>query len=165
VIDFLVKTRPSKAVSVKVILGLFARRLLKTYSGDFTRRITNALASDSTRRASRRTDHSRRAQSDGLRVGQAPVRARRRLGAKPNGDRAISAYVQAALSINGMQPAAHVLDPGAEAGEHIRLEIDVPELDLASPGGPDEPAVLPLNASITDGALGVVPDSERRTHF
>ena len=86
-------------------------------------------------------------------------------GAKPNGDRAISAYVQAALCINGMQPAAHVLDPGAEAGEHIRLEIDVPELDLASPGGPDEPAVLPLNASITDGALGVVPDSERRTHF
>jgi hypothetical protein len=31
-----------------------------------------------------------------------------------------------------MQPAAHVLDPGAEAGEHIRLEIDVPELDHAS---------------------------------
>ena len=69
VIDFLVKTRRSKAVRVKVILGLFARRQLKTHSGDFTRRITNALASDSTRRASRRTDHSRRAQSDGSRVG------------------------------------------------------------------------------------------------
>ncbi len=69
VIDFLVKTRPSKAVSVKVVLGVFARRLSKTYSGDFMRRITNALASDSTRRASRRTDHSRRVQSDGSRVG------------------------------------------------------------------------------------------------
>jgi hypothetical protein len=54
VIDLVVKTRPSKAVRVKVILGLFARRILTTYSGDFTRRITNALASDSTRRANRR---------------------------------------------------------------------------------------------------------------
>jgi hypothetical protein len=25
--------------------------------------------------------------------------------------------------------------------------------------------VLPLDARVTDGALGVVPDSERRTHF
>jgi hypothetical protein len=33
-----------------------------------------------------------------------------------------------------------------------------------SPGCPDEPAVLPLDASGTDGALGVVPDSERQTH-
>jgi hypothetical protein len=62
------------------------------------------------------------------------------------------------------QPAPHVLNPGAEAGEHIRLEIDVTELDHASPGGPDEPAVLPLDARVTDGALGVVPDSKRRTH-
>jgi hypothetical protein len=53
VIDLVVKTRPSKAVRVKVIVGLFARRILTTYSGDFTRRSTNALASDSTRRASR----------------------------------------------------------------------------------------------------------------
>ena len=67
--------------------------------------------------------------------------------------------------VNGMQPAAHVLDPGAEAGEHVRLEIDVTELDHASPGRPDEPAVLPLDASVTDGTFGVVPDSERRTHF
>jgi hypothetical protein len=73
--------------------------------------------------------------------------------------------VQAALCINGMQPATHVLDPGAEAGEHIRLEIDVTELDHASPGGTDEPTVLPLDASVTDGALDVVPDSEPRTHF
>jgi hypothetical protein len=64
---------------------------------------------------------------------------------KPNGDRAISADVQAALCINGMQPTPHVLNPGAEAGEHIRLEIDVTELDHASPGCPDEPAVLPLD--------------------
>ena len=27
-----------------------------------------------------------------------------------------------------------------------------------------EPAVLPLDARVTDGALGVVPDSKRRTH-
>ena len=73
-------------------------------------------------------------------------------GSKPNGDRAIRAYVEAALCVNGMQPAAHVLDPGAEAGEHIGIEIDVTELDHASPGGPGEPAVLPLDASVTDGA-------------
>ena len=52
-----------------------------------------------------------------------------------------------------MEMAAHVLDPGAEAGEHVRLEIDVTELDHASPGRPDEPAVLPLDASVTDGTF------------
>jgi hypothetical protein len=86
-------------------------------------------------------------------------------GSEPNGNRAIRAYEEATLRINGMQPTAHVLDPGAEAGEHIRLEIDVTELDHASPGCTDEPAVLPLDARVTDGALGVVPDCERRTHF
>jgi hypothetical protein len=86
-------------------------------------------------------------------------------GSEPNGNRAIHAYEEAALRINGMQPTAHVLDPGAEAGEHIRLEIDVTELDHASQGCTDEPVMLPLDASVTDGALGVVPDSELRTHF
>jgi hypothetical protein len=85
-------------------------------------------------------------------------------GWKPNGNRAIRAYVHAALCINGMQPATHVRDPGAEAGEHIRLEIDVTELNHASPGCTAEPAVLPLDACVTDGALSVVPDSKRRTH-
>ena len=80
-------------------------------------------------------------------------------------DRAISADVQPALCTNGMQPATHVLDPGAEAGEYTRLEIDVTELDHASPGCPEEPSVLPLDARVTDGALGIVPDSELRTHF
>jgi hypothetical protein len=64
-----------------------------------------------------------------------------------------------------MQPAPHVLDPGAETGKHIRLEIDVPEHDHASPGCTDEPTVLPLDASVTDGTLGIVPDSKVRTHF
>src|ERR1700731_1250349 len=53
----------------------------------------------------------------------------------------------------------------AEAGEHTRLENDVTELDRASPGGTDEPTVLPLDASVTGGALGIVPDSKLRTHF
>ena len=83
----------------------------------------------------------------------------------PNGDRAIPTYMQAALCINGMQPATHVRDLGAEAGEHIRLEIDVTELDHATSGCTDEPAALPLDASVTDGALDVVPDSELRTNF
>jgi hypothetical protein len=74
-------------------------------------------------------------------------------GSKPNGNRAIRAYVEAALRINGMQPTTHVLDPGAEVGEHIGLEIDVTELDHASPGCTDEPAVLPLDARVTYGAL------------
>src|SRR5262249_16229899 len=64
-----------------------------------------------------------------------------------------------------MQPATHVLDPSTEAGERGRLEIDVTELDHASPGCTDEPVVLPLDASVTDGALRVVPDSELGTHF
>jgi hypothetical protein len=64
-----------------------------------------------------------------------------------------------------MQPATHVLDPGAEARECSRLEIDVTELDQASPGCTDESAVLPLDARVTDGALRVVPDSELGTHF
>jgi hypothetical protein len=86
-------------------------------------------------------------------------------GAKPNGDRTIRTDVQVALCINGMQPATHILDPGAEAGEHIGLEIDVSELDHASSGGTDESTVLPIDARVTDGALGIVPDSERRIHF
>jgi hypothetical protein len=61
---------------------------------------------------------------------------------------AISADVQAALCINGMQPATHVLDPGAEAGEHVRLEINVPELDHASLGCTDEPAGCPACVGI-----------------
>ena len=52
-----------------------------------------------------------------------------------------------------------------EAGKHIGLEIDVTELNHASPDGPDEPAALPLDSRVTDGALGVVPDSESRIHF
>jgi hypothetical protein len=44
-----------------------------------------------------------------------------------------------------MQPATHLLDPGAEAEEHIRLEIDVTELNHASPGCTNEPAMLPLD--------------------
>ena len=63
------------------------------------------------------------------------------------------------------QPATHVLDPGTEARERSRLEIDVTELDQASLGRTDEPAVLPLDASVTDGTLGIVPDSKVRTHF
>src|ERR1700731_3708242 len=53
----------------------------------------------------------------------------------------------------------------AEAGEHTRLENDVTELDRASPGGREDPTVLPLDASVTGGALGIVPDSKLRTHF
>jgi hypothetical protein len=77
--------------------------------------------------------------------------------------RAIRAYVQSALCINGVQPATYILDPGAGARERIGLEIDITELNHASPGCPDEPTVLPLDASDTDGALRVVPDSEHRT--
>src|SRR5450631_2604874 len=83
-------------------------------------------------------------------------------GAKPNGNCASRAYVQSALVVNGMKPATHIRDSGTEAGERIRLEIDVTELNHASPDGPDEPAALPLDSRVTDGALGVVPDSESR---
>jgi hypothetical protein len=86
-------------------------------------------------------------------------------GSEPNCDRAISAYVQPALCINGMQPAAHIIDPGAEAGKHIRLKINVTELNYSSPSCADKPALLPRDASVTDGAFGIVPDRELRVHF
>jgi hypothetical protein len=61
--------------------------------------------------------------------------------------------MEAALCINGMQPATHVLDPSAKAGERIRLEIDVMELDHARPGCPDEPACCHSMPALQTGHL------------
>jgi hypothetical protein len=62
-----------------------------------------------------------------------------------NGQLAIaqSAPTSSRPSHDGMRPATHLLDPGTEAREPSRLEIDVTELDPTSPGGTDKSAVLP----------------------
>jgi hypothetical protein len=69
-------------------------------------------------------------------------------GSNPNYDRANQRLRAGGLCINGIQPATR--DPGAEAGERIRLEIGVAKLDYASPGCTDPPAALPLDARVTD---------------
>jgi hypothetical protein len=51
-----------------------------------------------------------------------------------------------------------VLDVGAEAGECIRLEIDVTKLDCANAGCPHKAAALPVDTWATDWVFGVVPD-------
>jgi hypothetical protein len=85
-------------------------------------------------------------------------------GSEPNCDRAVGADVQAAVGVNPMQPATHVLDPGAEAGERIGLETDVTKLDSAGPGRTGEPVALPLDACIADRAFRIVPDRQFRAH-
>ena len=51
-----------------------------------------------------------------------------------------------------------------EVGERIGLKIDITELDNAGSGCTNQPAVLPLDTSITDRAFGIVPDREFRAH-
>src|SRR5258707_1672027 len=72
--------------------------------------------------------------------------------------------MEPALGVDSMQPATHLFDSGAETGERSGLEIDVTKFDDAGPHGAKEPAALPFDAGITDGAFGVVPDGELRKH-
>jgi hypothetical protein len=57
-----------------------------------------------------------------------------------------------------MQPATHILDPNAEAGEGIRREVNLVEFDHAGPGRTDEAAALPIDAGVADRAFRIVPD-------
>src|SRR5499427_8300357 len=77
--------------------------------------------------------------------------------APPDFDRAVGADVEAIVRIDAVEAPPH---PGAEAGQRIRLEIDVAKLDRAGSGRPHEASVLPLDAAITDWAFRVVPDGE-----
>src|ERR1700722_1930621 len=61
-------------------------------------------------------------------------------GPEPGLDGAIGPDIQPALGVHGMQAAAHVFDPGTEAGKHVGLEIDVAKLDSAGAGCTDKPA-------------------------
>jgi hypothetical protein len=63
-----------------------------------------------------------------------------------------------------MQPAPDVVDPDAEAGQRIRLQIDVTKIDCTRPGRVNQPMVLPVNAGATDRAFGVVPNREFLGH-
>ena len=47
--------------------------------------------------------------------------------------------MEPAVGIDGVQPAAHVLDHGAKTRQSVRFEIDVAEFDGAGAGGPDQP--------------------------
>ena len=83
---------------------------------------------------------------------------------QPDLDSAVGADEKPPVSINGVQPAAHVFDPGAEAGESVRLEIDIAELDGAGAGRAHKAVTLPVDPAIADRAFGVVPNDESGTH-
>ena len=70
-----------------------------------------------------------------------------------------------AISVDRMKPSPNVFQPGAEAGQHIGLKIDVAEFDNASTCRLDQPAALPFDAGITDGAFSIVPDRKFRIHW
>src|SRR5580704_1062552 len=85
-------------------------------------------------------------------------------GCAPDRDRAVGADEEAAIGIDAVQPAAHIRQGGAEAGERIGLQIDVAEFDSAGAGRAHQPAALPVDAGVTDRAFGIVPDRELRAH-
>jgi hypothetical protein len=79
---------------------------------------------------------------------------------EPNRDRAINPRIEPVLGIDGMQPAPYVVYPDAEAGERVRLEIDVTKLDCTGPGRSNQPVVLPVDAGVTHRTFGIVPNCE-----
>ena len=83
--------------------------------------------------------------------------------AQPDLDCTVGAYEEPPFGVDPVKPAAHVLDLGTKASESCGLQIDVAEFDCAGLGRAHQPAVLPFDAAITDGAFGVVPDDELRT--
>src|SRR5580704_1157558 len=85
-------------------------------------------------------------------------------GRAPNGDGAVGADVETSVGIDAVQPAAHIRQRGAEAGQRIGLQIDVAEFDHAGAGRAHQPAALPIDAGVTDRAFGIVPDRELRAH-
>src|SRR5450432_621501 len=85
-------------------------------------------------------------------------------GSQPNCYRAVGADVQPAVRVDRVQPAPHILDAGAEAGERIGLAIDVTEFDGAGPDRMNQPAALPIDSGITDRAFRIVPNCQLWTH-
>jgi hypothetical protein len=79
---------------------------------------------------------------------------------KPDRDHAVDPGVKPVRGIDGMQPAPDVVDPDAEAGERIRLEIDVTKIDCARSSRANQSMLLPVNAGVTDRTFGVVPNCE-----
>jgi hypothetical protein len=59
-----------------------------------------------------------------------------------------------------MKAAAHVFQSGAEAGQRVRLQIDIAECDDACSRGLHQAIALPVDTGITDRALGIVVDRE-----
>ncbi len=92
--------------------------------------------------------------------GQAKYAAKPRVAwrREPNGDCAVGADVEVVIRIDGVKPAPHVFQAGAEAGEGVGLKIDVAELDHAGTRRLNQTTALPFDAGITDRAFGVVPD-------
>ena len=83
---------------------------------------------------------------------------------QPDLDSAIGTYKEPPFSVDRVQPAAQVFNPGAKSGESGRLEIDIAELDGAGAGRAHEAATLPVDPAIADRAFGVVPNDESGTH-
>jgi hypothetical protein len=83
---------------------------------------------------------------------------------KPNRDHAVDPGVKPVRGIDGMQPASDVIDPDAEPGQRIPLEIDVTKIDCTGSGCANQSMMLPVNAGVTDRTFGVVPNREFLGH-
>ena len=77
--------------------------------------------------------------------------------AQPYFDCTVSADKGMPGGIRAMQSAAHIFNACLYMAECVRLEIDIPEFNCASPGGLDQPVRLPVDTGITNGTPGVVP--------
>lgn len=84
--------------------------------------------------------------------------------APPNFDRAVCADVEATRCVDAMQAAANVSNGRAIARQSLWLEVDVAERDDALTRRAREPAALPADPLVTDGAFAIVPDGELRIH-
>src|SRR6516165_10132844 len=78
----------------------------------------------------------------------------------PDRDCDIGADNEPALRVGRMQAATHVVERGAAGCKRIRLLVDVLEGDLARTDRREQLAALPVDAAVTDGAAGVVPDNK-----
>jgi hypothetical protein len=75
---------------------------------------------------------------------------------QPDCDCAVRADMELPVRVDRMQPAAHIVEIGAEPHQRIGLGIDVAEFDRAGPHRRDQPVALPVYAGVTDRTFRIV---------
>jgi len=78
---------------------------------------------------------------------------------------AISSNVELPSFVNGVQPAANILERCAKSGERSRLKVDVAKFYRPGADCLDQMAFLPVDAGIADGTFGIVPDCQLWRHL